>query len=121
MTQSRFTSVLVANRGEIACRVIKGAQAKGYRTVAVFSEADAGARHTRIADLAVPIGPAPVAQSYLSIPNIIAAAKQAGAGAIHPGYGFLSENAAFADACAAAGLVFIGPPAEAIRAMGIYL
>ncbi len=118
MTQSRFTSVLVANRGEIACRVIKGAQAKGYRTVAVFSEADAGARHTRMADVAVPIGPAPVAQSYLSIPNIIAAAKQAGAGAIHPGYGFLSENAAFADACAAAGLVFIGPPAEAIRAMG---
>jgi geranyl-CoA carboxylase alpha subunit len=118
MSGGAFTSVLVANRGEIACRVIAGARAKGYRTVAVFSEADAGARHVRFADHAVPIGPAPVARSYLSIPAIVEAARKAGAEAVHPGYGFLAENAEFAEACAAAGLVFIGPPPEAIRAMG---
>ena len=113
-----FDTVLVANRGEIACRVMRTARRMGLRTVAVYSEADAGALHTVMADVAVPIGGAPARESYLSIPAIIAAAKAAGAGAIHPGYGFLSENAGFADACAAAGIVFVGPPASAIRAMG---
>lgn len=112
-------SVLIANRGEIACRVIKTAKRLGLRTIAVYSEADAHALHVRMADEAVAIGPAPAAQSYLVIENIIAAAKATGAEAIHPGYGFLSERAAFAEACAAAGLVFIGPPASAIRAMGL--
>jgi geranyl-CoA carboxylase alpha subunit len=111
-------TVLVANRGEIACRVIRGAHAAGLRAVAVYSEADADAPHVAMADAAICIGAAPVSASYLRGDAIIAAAKATGATMIHPGYGFLSENADFADAVAAAGLVFIGPPAEAIRAMG---
>lgn len=111
-------TILVANRGEIACRVIRGAHAVGMRAVAVYSEADAEAPHVAMADAAVCIGPAPVSASYLCGDAIIAAALATGAGMIHPGYGFLSENAEFADAVAAAGLIFIGPPAAAIRAMG---
>jgi 3-methylcrotonyl-CoA carboxylase alpha subunit len=113
-----FGSVLIANRGEIACRVIRTARRMGLRTVAVFSDADASAQHVALADAAVHIGPAPARESYLSIPAILDAARATGAEAIHPGYGFLSENAEFAEACAAAGLVFVGPPAAAIRAMG---
>jgi len=113
-----FDKILIANRGEIACRVIKTAQRLGIRTVAVYSEADAKARHVDLADEAYPIGPSPARQSYLVVEKIIEAAKRSGAQAIHPGYGFLSENAGFAEACAAAGIVFIGPPATAIRAMG---
>ena len=116
MTQ--FTSVLVANRGEIACRVIRTAKAQGYRTVAVYSEADARAPHVLMADEAVCIGPGPVNESYLAGDKILLAAKASGAGAIHPGYGFLSENAGFARACEAAGLVFIGPRPDAIHLMG---
>ena len=113
-----FTKILIANRGEIALRVMRSAQSLGYRTVAVYSTADALARHVLEADQAVCIGlPAP-RQSYLNIPAIIDAARQSGADAVHPGYGFLAENAAFAAACAEAGLVFIGPPAAAITAMG---
>jgi geranyl-CoA carboxylase alpha subunit len=110
--------ILIANRGEIACRIQRTAQALGYRTVAVFSDADADALHVQIADEAVNIGPAPVQQSYLNIPAILEAARRTGADAIHPGYGFLSENAGFAHACEAAGLTFIGPGAEAIELMG---
>ena len=113
-----FGTILIANRGEIACRIIRTARRMGVRTVAVYSEADAGALHTETADLAVPIGPAPARDSYLDIARILDACRRTGAEAVHPGYGFLSENAAFADACAAAGVVFIGPPASAIRAMG---
>ena len=113
-----FNTILIANRGEIACRVVRTCRAMGIRSVAVFSEADAGALHTVLADQALPIGPAPASSSYLSIPAIITAARAAGAQAIHPGYGFLSENADFADACAEAGIVLIGPPAAAMRAMG---
>src|SRR5947209_7661279 len=115
---SRFRKMLIANRGEIACRIIRSAHAKGYRTVAVYSEADANALHVRLGHDAAAIGPAPAAQSYLSIEKIIDAAKKSGADAIHPGYGFLSENAAFAQACADAGLIFIGPSPDAIRVMG---
>ena len=113
-----FTSVLIANRGEIACRVMRTAKAMGLRTVAVYSEADAAAPHAAMADEAVLIGPAPVADSYLDAARIIDAAKTAGAEAVHPGYGFLSENAGFARACAEAGLVFIGPRPNAIDLMG---
>lgn len=115
---SRFTSVLVANRGEIACRVIRSAREQGYRTIAVYSEADRGAPHVLMADESACIGPGPVNESYLVIENILAAAARTGAGAIHPGYGFLSENADFASACEEAGLVFIGPSPEAIHLMG---
>lgn len=115
---TRFTSILVANRGEIACRVIRTARAQGYRTVAVYSDADARAPHVLMADEAVHIGPSPVNESYLVAENILAAAKSSGAEAIHPGYGFLSENAEFAQACEDAGLVFIGPRPDAIHLMG---
>jgi 3-methylcrotonyl-CoA carboxylase alpha subunit len=114
-----FTSVLIANRGEIACRIMRTAKRMGLRTIAVYSDADRDALHTRLADEAYRIGPAPAAQSYLVADAIIAAAKASGAQAIHPGYGFLSENAAFAEACAAASIVFVGPPPSAIRAMGL--
>src|ERR1700722_4124852 len=113
-----FSKVLIANRGEIACRIIRSVRAMGYRSVAVCSEVDIDAPHVAAADQAVVIGPPPVGQSYLDIERIIAAARETGADAIHPGYDFLSENAAFAQACEAAGLVFIGPPVEAIRIMG---
>ena len=113
-----FQKILIANRGEIACRVIKTARRLGIRTVAVYSEADVSARHARLADEAVLIGPPPPRQSYLLIDRIIAAARQTGAQAVHPGSGFLSENPDFAEACAAARLVFIGPPPPAMRAMG---
>ncbi|WP_273521156.1 biotin carboxylase N-terminal domain-containing protein [Rhodosalinus sediminis] len=114
-----FDSVLIANRGEIACRVIATARAMGMRTVAVHSDADAGARHVAMADRAVRIGPPPPAESYLRGDAIIEAALATGCGAIHPGYGFLSENPDFVEAVEAAGLTFVGPSAEAIRAMGL--
>jgi len=114
-----FKSVLVANRGEIACRVFRTARRMGLRTIAVYSEADARALHVREADDAVLIGPAPARESYLDAARVLAAAKATGAEAIHPGYGFLSENADFAEAVTAAGLVWIGPPPAAIRAMGL--
>jgi 3-methylcrotonyl-CoA carboxylase alpha subunit len=113
-----FSKILIANRGEIACRVIKTARRLGIKTVAVYSDADRAARHVAMADEAVHIGPSPARDSYLVSDRIIAAARHTGAQAIHPGYGFLSENAGFAEACAKAGIVFIGPPPPAIRAMG---
>ncbi|MCW5260507.1 acetyl-CoA carboxylase biotin carboxylase subunit [Verminephrobacter eiseniae] len=113
-----FDTLLVANRGEIAVRIIRAARELGLRTVAVFSDADAGSLPTRLADQAVPIGPAQAGKSYLNVAALLNAARSVGAGAIHPGYGFLSENAAFAEAVTAAGLVFVGPGAAAIRTMG---
>jgi 3-methylcrotonyl-CoA carboxylase alpha subunit len=114
-----FASVLIANRGEIACRIIRTAKRLGLRTVAVYSQADAGAPHARLADEAHLIGPAPARESYLVAERLIEAARRSGAESIHPGYGFLAENAEFAEACAAAGIVFVGPPPAAIRAMGL--
>jgi len=114
-----FTKVLIANRGEIACRIARTARRLGLRVIAVYSEADARALHVRMADEAHPIGPAEAARSYLNAGRIIAAAKASGADCIHPGYGFLSENADFAQTCADAGIVFVGPPPDAIRAMGL--
>ncbi len=113
-----FQKILIANRGEIACRVAATARRLGVRTVAVYSDADADARHVRACDEAVHIGASAPRESYLRIDRIVAAALATGAQAVHPGYGFLSENEAFAQACADAGLVFIGPPAGAIAAMG---
>ncbi|SLN40571.1 acetyl-CoA carboxylase biotin carboxylase subunit [Oceanibacterium hippocampi] len=113
-----FEKILIANRGEIACRVIKSAQKMGIKTVAVYSEADDGARHMRLADEAIPIGPPPASESYLQIDRIVEACKATGAQAVHPGYGFLSENGRFAEALKAAGIAFIGPDVRAIGAMG---
>jgi 3-methylcrotonyl-CoA carboxylase alpha subunit len=114
-----FSSVLIANRGEIACRIVRTAKRLGLRTIAVFSDVDRHALHVKLSDEAYSIGPAPASQSYLVIDKIIAAARGANADCIHPGYGFLAERAEFAEGCAAAGIVFIGPPPAAIRAMGL--
>ncbi len=113
-----FHTVLVANRGEIAVRVIRTLRSMGIRSVAVYSDADAGARHVAEADVAVRIGPAPARDSYLNIDAVVDAARRTGAQAVHPGYGFLSENSEFAAALDAAGITFIGPPTAAIKTMG---
>src|SRR6195952_5071379 len=113
-----FKKILIANRGEIACRIIKTARRMGIATVAIYSDADRDALHVEMADEAVHIGPAPAAQSYLQIDKIVKAARETGAQAVHPGYGFLSEREAFAAALADAGIVFIGPNVRAIAAMG---
>jgi 3-methylcrotonyl-CoA carboxylase alpha subunit len=114
-----FTKILIANRGEIACRVASTARHLGIKTVAVYSDADAGSKHVAACDEAVHLGPSAAKESYLVMEKILAAAKATGAQAIHPGYGFLSENEDFAEACDKAGIVFIGPPASAISAMGL--
>ena len=114
-----FSSLLIANRGEIACRVMRTAKRLGIKTIAVYSDADAGALHVQAADQAVHIGPSPARESYLNVEAILQAARASGAQAIHPGYGFLSENPDFAEACTQSGLIFVGPPASAIRAMGL--
>ena len=113
-----FTSILIANRGEIACRIMRTAKSMGLKTIAVYSEADSNTPHVKMADQAYLIGPAPVGESYLLPEKILEAAKATGAGAVHPGYGFMSENSAFAIACKKAGLVFIGPDPDAIDLMG---
>src|SRR5690349_15117086 len=113
-----FSRILIANRGEIAVRVIRACRELGIESIAVYSDADAGAMHASLADRAVRIGPAAAAESYLSTDAILAAARDTGAEAIHPGYGFLSEHHGFAAACASAGIVFIGPPADVIEQMG---
>ena len=110
--------LLIANRGEIVCRIVRTAKRLGITTIAVYSDADRGARHVREADEAYYLGPSPAVESYLNIGKLIELASRVGADAIHPGYGFLSENAAFAQACVDAGLIFVGPPASAIRDMG---
>src|SRR5215472_4558510 len=113
-----FKKVLVANRGEIAVRVTRTLREMGIGAVAVYSDADRGSLHVRVADEAYPIGPAPAAESYLRVEKIVRVAKQTGCDAIHPGYGFLSENPLLPEACDAAGITFIGPPASAMRQMG---
>ena len=113
-----FDKILIANRGEIACRVIKTAKAMGIKTVAIYSDADAQALHVQMADEAVHIGPSPANQSYIVIEKVMDAIRQTGAQAVHPGYGFLSENRLFAEALEAEGVAFIGPPASAIESMG---
>src|SRR6201984_730071 len=113
-----FKRILIANRGEIACRIIKSARRMGIETVAVYSDADRDALHVEMADAAIAIGAPPAAQSDLVIEKIVAACKESGAEAVHPGYGFLSERAAFAEALAKAGIVFIGPNPAAIAARG---
>src|SRR6202051_720200 len=113
-----FHKILIANRGEIACRVIKTARAMGIATVAVYSDADRDALHVEMADEAVPIGSPPASQSYLVIDKIVEACRKTGADAVHPGYGFLSEQVAFAQALASAGVTFIGPNPHAVAAMG---
>ena len=114
----KFKSILIANRGEIAVRIMQTVQSLGYRAIAVYSEADVAAPHVRIADDAILVGSAPVSDSYLNINSIIRAAKTTDAEAVHPGYGFLAENADFAKTCEKEGLIFIGPSAEAINLMG---